>query len=105
MDLSRNLPQTAEAYMASFRTLAALTDAALDHVEHNASNLSDDDQQKINSRIADAIRTIAALRGDSDAFTAARPQGLSEYQKEMYAIEDQLYARLSRLGYTPVREA
>lgn len=50
-------------------------------------------------RVSQNVETIACLRGDSDIYETTRPEGLVEYQKEMYSIEDKLRTRLLSLGY------
>ena len=76
------------------RQLAAVTNKAMDYLENNRPiPLSSLDN------IAQNIETIACLRGDSNIYELTRPEGLVEYQKEMYAIEDALRSRLFGLGY------
>jgi len=87
-------PKTAEEYIKLVRQLGAITNKAMDYLENNSSiQLSSLD------RIAQNVETIACLRGDSGIYENTRPEGLVEFQKEMYAIEDQLRARLIKLGY------
>jgi hypothetical protein len=87
-------PQTAEEYIKLVRQLASITNKAMDYLESSSSiQLSSLD------RIAQNVETIACLRGDSGIYENTRPVGLIEFQKEMYAIEDQLRARLLGLGY------
>jgi len=88
------LPQTAEKYIELVRQLAAITDKAMDYVEKSTYI-----EPKSLDRIAQNVETIASLRGDSGIYDSTRPEGLSEYQKEMYGIEDTLRARLISLGY------
>ncbi len=99
MDLKNYLPQSAAEYMNTFRTLAALTDAAMDYVQRKTDWASDVDRNKTLTRIAESVETISSLRGDNGAYYDARPDELTQHQKEMYAIEDQLRARLVGLGY------
>jgi hypothetical protein len=100
MELSNYLPKNAEEYINSFRSLAALTSAALDYTQNKTDWVSDDDRKMTLGRLAESVETLSSLRGDHGAYYDARPEGLMEYQKEMYAIEDQLRARLIGLGYT-----
>jgi hypothetical protein len=87
-------PKTAEDYIKIVRQLAAITNTAMDYLEKNSPiMLSSLD------RIAQNVETVACLRGDSGIYQDTRPDGLAEYQKEMYAIEDLLRARLISLGY------
>lgn len=87
-------PQTAGDYINLVRQLAAITNRAMDYLEANRPiPLSSLD------RIAQNVETIACLRGDSGIYQETRPDGLIDYQKEMYAIEDQLRSRLIDLGY------
>lgn len=88
-------PQTAEDYILLVRQLAGITNQAMDYLEQKrpikASSLD---------RIAQNVETIASLRGDSGIYETTRPQNLSIYQNEMYAIENKLRDRLISLGYT-----
>lgn len=88
MDLKRYLPADALEYIECFRKLAVLTNAAMDFIEH-----------KTLVGVAESAETLSLLRGDSGAYYDARPEGLIEYQDEMYAIEEQLRVRLLGLGY------
>lgn len=87
-------PQTAEDYIKLVRQLAAITNKAMDYLESSRPI-----QLASLDRIAHNVETIACLRGDSGIYRNTRPDGLTEYQKDMYAIEDQLRARLVKLGY------
>lgn len=100
MELKHYLPKSADEYINCFRSLAALTNAALDYVEKKTDWISDEDRVNSLARLAESVETISSLRGDHAAYYDARPDGLMEYQKEMYAIENQLRARLIGLGYT-----
>lgn len=87
-------PQTAQDYITLVKQLAAITSHAMDYLERNKPiSLASLD------RIAQNVGTVASLRGDSGIYEDTRPIGLSDYQKEMYLIEDQLRARLIGLGY------
>jgi hypothetical protein len=88
-------PPTSLAYITLFRQLAGITNMAMDYVEHSRPIYLDS-----LDRIAQNIETLAGLRGDSSIYDNSRPQGLTDYQKEMYAIENQLRTRLLALGYT-----
>jgi len=100
VELKNYLPKSAAEYINCFRMLAAITDAALNYVENKSDWVSNEDKNKSLTRIAESVETIASLRGDHGAYHDARPNDLIEYQKEMYATEDQLRARLVGLGYT-----
>ena len=99
MELKNYLPNTATEYINTFRALAALVNSAMDYVNNKTDFLSEDDRNKTLERIAESVETISSLRGDNGAYYDARPDGLMEYQKEMYTIEDQLRTRLVDLGY------
>ncbi|HVX23752.1 MAG TPA: hypothetical protein VG992_00155 [Candidatus Saccharimonadales bacterium] len=88
-------PQTAEEYMILVRQLAAITSKAMDYIESHPPI-----EARALERIAQNVETIACLRGDSGIYETTRPAGLADYQKELYAIEDQLRSRLLGLGYT-----
>ena len=86
---------TAEQYIALFRGVAAIVDTALNHVAtDNAA-----DKLHLLDRVAEGVEFVASLRGDSGAFESTRPSGLSEYQQEMYATENQLRDKLIAQGY------
>jgi len=95
-----SLPRTAAEYLQCFNHLVAITDAALTVVETQPEQfVSDADRQASVSRIAAAVDTVAALRGDSGVFMAGRPADISsDQQHEMYAAEDMLRERLARLS-------
>lgn len=93
-----NVLQTAESYIGLVRTLGAMTDTALDGLQVHQF-LSDNDKQKTLARAAEVVETISSLRGDSALFDSQRPDGLAEYQGEMYTIEDALRSKLLALGY------
>lgn len=92
--LEKYLPQTASEYIACFRSLAAMTNKHMNELKGQApiepENLK---------RLAEAVETISSLRGDCDIFTDSRPEGLTEFQKEMYSTEDTLRQQLLDLGY------
>ena len=93
-----NSTYTANEYINCFRQLAAIINQAMDIA---ATYTWDDEElkQRTLSRIAESVETIASLRGDSGIFHAARPEGLLDFQSEMYRTEDTLRARLLGLGY------
>ncbi|MEO8863130.1 MAG: hypothetical protein ABI354_02295 [Candidatus Saccharimonadales bacterium] len=99
MELNKYLPGSPAAYIDCFRQLAAITNTALDYIENNAGRTSEQDKNKSLGRVAESVETISSLRGDSGVYYDSRPDGLIEYQKEMYAIEDYLRERLVGLGY------
>ncbi len=99
MELKNYLPSSAADYINCFRTLAALTDSALNYIERDDDRASKHDRTRSLARVAESVETLASLRGDHAAYYDARPSGLTEYQKEMYAIENQLRKRLISLGY------
>ena len=99
MELIKFLPNSAVDYINCFRTLAALTDSALNYIERDNYRASENDRTRSLARVAESVETLASLRGDHAAYYDARPSGLTEYQKEMYAIENQLRDRLVSLGY------
>lgn len=87
-------PQTADDYITLLSQLAAITNKAMDYLESNRPI-----ELVSLERIAQNVETIASLRGDSGIYDSTRPEGLIEYQREMYDIEYQLRARLISLGY------
>jgi hypothetical protein len=91
------IPTTAEEYINLVRVLGAMTDAGLKKI---LASPEDPDRASALERAAEAVETISSLRGDSDLFESIRPEGLVEYQKEMYAIEDALRAQLIQAGYS-----
>ncbi len=93
------LPQTATEYIECFRLLAALTNKAMDNIDNKMDWVSDNDRDKMLSRLAEAVETLSLLRGDSSIFIELRPEGLDEYQKEMYSTEDTLRNHLLKLGF------
>jgi len=87
-------PQTADEYITLVRQIAAIANKAMDTLEGSQPiHVSSLD------RIAQNVETVASLRGDSGIYRTTRPEGLAEYQSEMYRIEDQLRSRLLSLGY------
>lgn len=99
MEFKKYLPNTATEYINFMRTFAALTEAALNYVENKNDWVSKEDREKSLATIAENVGTIASFRGDHAAYYQARPEGLIEFQKEMYSIEDSLRNRLFELGY------
>lgn len=99
MDVNEYLPKTSDEYINCFKRLAALVNKAMDEVG-KTEFISGEDKSCALKRIADGVETVACLRGDSGIFYAGRPEGISEYQKEMYRIEYALRDRLLSLGYT-----
>lgn len=100
MDSAQNLPKDAESYIAHVRQLAAMTNAAMDEVENK--KYTRDEMGLYEStieRLSGAVKTIADLRGDTNVFLGSRPEGLQQYQKEMYQLENELRARLSKIEY------
>lgn len=95
IDIKQYLPQNTEEYIRTFRQLAAITADAMDYFEKHRLEARD---PKSLTRIALAVETISALRGDSGIFESSRPE-LQSFQKEMYATEDALRDRLVGLGY------
>ncbi len=89
---------TAEEYISVVRTLSSMIDASLDNMARKQFT-SENEKLKELARAAEVVETISSLRGDSGLFRDMRPDGLIEYQKEMYAIEDAVRAKLVGLGY------
>lgn len=87
-------PPTSEDYIKLVRQLAAIANRAMDYIEGSKPILLTS-----LDRIAQNVETISSLRGASRIYQNTRPEGLAEYQKEMYAIESQLRERLLDLGY------
>lgn len=91
-------PQTAEEYIFVVRTLGSMIDVSLNEMA-SKQFMSENEKTKELARAAEVVETISSLRGDSGLFRDMRPDGLIEYQKEMYAIEDAVRAKLVGLGY------
>ena len=96
-----NLPDTPDKYIAAFRTLATLADQALNYLENN-QGLSDEDHQRSVAAAAHMVETLALMRGERGVLLENVKPSLAEtdYQSEMYKIEDYLRHRLVQLGYT-----
>lgn len=100
MGAPQNLPKDAESYIAHVRHLATITNVAMDEVENKKYTRDEIGQyQSAIERLSDSVKAIANLRGDTDLFAGSRPEGLQKYQKEMYQIESNLWARLAKLQY------
>jgi hypothetical protein len=101
MNKSFTAPQTTDEYMSVFRQVAGIVNAALDFIQ---SQQGGELPGQGLHRAAEGVEFIASLRGDSGIFESTRPEGLSDFQSEMYATEDALRKRLLELGYKyPVR--
>lgn len=88
------VPKSSIEYMTTFRQLAEIINSAIDNIQSQPQI-----QKSSLDRIAQNVETIACLRGDSGLYENTRPEGLVEFQKEMYLIEDYLRYRLLSLGY------
>lgn len=98
MNIDDYSPKNSNEYITCFRQLAALISKAMIQAETTAF-VSENDKKRSLQRLAEAVETIACLRGDSGLFGDGRPENLAEFQKEMYQIEDALRTRLIGLGY------
>lgn len=98
VELKNYLPKTSEEYIGLVRQLGAIASDAMDYVEAHA-DLSPEARQVSLQRIADVVETIGALRGDTLIFENTRTEGLENFQKEMYRIEDATRYRLVGMGY------
>lgn len=97
------LPKTYDEYVDAFRVMAALADAALDHVE-KISFSSKEERAKVLCRAAELVESVATIRGDSGLLYDIRPATPEEsFQSEMYSTEDYLRDRLVRLGYKYIK--
>lgn len=97
------LPKTYDEYVDAFRVLAALADAALDHIEKSAFT-SNDERAKVLCRAAELVESVATIRGDSGLLYDIRPSTPEKsFQSEMYATEDYLRDRLVDLGYKYIK--
>lgn len=92
-----NTPYNADEFIQCFRQLAIIIDQTM-NVAATKAWISEKDKQKTLGRLAESVETIASLRGDS-IFYEVRPEGLSEFQSEMYKTEDALRSKLLNLGY------
>lgn len=93
------LPNTADKYITTFRSLAALTDQALGYLENNQGVSSEDHESSV-AAVAHMVETLALMRGERGVLLEKVRPSLAEtdYQSEMYKIEDYLRYRLSQLG-------
>lgn len=90
-------PKTKEDYIQCVRWLAGMLSESLQEVLANTSDAHN--RERALQNIASGVQTIANLRGDN-GWDAIRPEGLVEYQKEMYRLENELRAQLEAAGYT-----
>ena len=86
-------PQTPEEYIATFRNIATIADAALLQIEASSPVY----HSSLDS-IVHFVETLAGMRGDTSIYDATRPN-MAEYQQVMYSIENALRNRLIALGY------
>lgn len=87
-------PETIEGYIALARQFAWLADIELKRMENAAKN---GDLHAVARRLPGLIsivNTVGYLRGQDGFFIEDRPQGMGEYQKELYATEDAAEQRL-----------
>jgi hypothetical protein len=97
--LSEFVPKTAIEYITCFRQIAAMVERAMDHVEKHEYGSPEERLRALNN-LAEGIEILASLRGDNGVFDLTRPQGIEQFQIEMYKIENQLRQRLRGMGYT-----
>lgn len=101
MNLDQYIPTNPQEYITCVRQLGVIISKAMDEFQKEAQNYTQDrHRQDVLKRFADGVETIACLRGDSGLFQTTRPEGLMEFQNEMYDIEYALRDRLLSLGYT-----
>ena len=94
------IPTTADEYIDIFRALAALTNHTFDYLENTQGASTEDFQQSVNSA-AHMVESLALMRGERGALLEGiRPSFVdTDYQSEMYKVEDYFRYRLTRLGY------
>ncbi len=91
-----SLPQDTAEYMAMVEQFSALVDHAFKNVEAMVSEQYIHDVALRLPSLISLVNTIAMLRGDNDAFTAARPES-PERQGELYRLEEMFRTRLEKL--------
>jgi hypothetical protein len=92
-------PQTAEEYIQCFRALASLADKATTRYSEKKDWVSMEDRAKALSRLRELIEAVSLLRGDGGVLVSFRPQGLDQYQGEMYTTEDALWLGIKELEH------
>ncbi len=94
------LPTNADEYIATFRSVAALTNHVLSYLEQRDDKTSDDFQQSLEAA-AHMVESLALMRGERTALLEEVKPALTDtdYQSEMYKIEDYLRHCLVQLGY------
>lgn len=93
-------PDTADKYIGTFRSLAALANHALDYLDAN-QGVSDEDYQRSVAAVAHMVESLALMRGERSVLLEGVRPSLTgtDYQSEMYKVEDYLRYRLAQLGY------
>lgn len=93
-------PNTPDKYINLFRALAVVTNTALDYLE-SSDDVSTEDRQKSLASAAHLVDSIALLRGERSALIdSIRPSLVeTDYQSEMYKVEDYFRYRLRIFGY------
>ncbi|MBP9738616.1 hypothetical protein KBD20_02925 [Candidatus Saccharibacteria bacterium] len=93
-------PSTPDKYIDLFRALATVTNHILDYLE-SSDQVSTEDHKKSLESAAQMVESIALLRGERFRLTEGiRPSLVdTNYQSEMYKVEDYFKYRLGQLGY------
>ena len=89
--------ETVKVYMDLVEKLSYLTDNALKKLEKQVEEKDIWSASHFIPEVISLVNTIAYLRGDSAIFLEYRPDGLEEFQRDLYRNEDVFIARLYKL--------
>jgi hypothetical protein len=91
-------PETVEEYMVMVKQFSGLVAAELKMVEEDAQKGDVYSVVQRLSGLVSIINTLGYLRGQDGFFLDSRPNGLAgEYQRQLYAMEDEVETRLWKL--------
>lgn len=88
--------KTASEYKELVSKYSWLVDSELKKVEQNIKDHPANLEVNIESlpKLISLVNVIGYLRGQGNAFTEVRPEGVTEYQRELYDNEDAFEGRL-----------